>query len=80
MLHVARVRAGGALPWWRRVGGRAAVQPEDLGDGTSCCLLAVVADSGKLAWRHCFDLDQACASGIARHTATTIVYVLLALQ
>lgn len=50
---------------------------EDVGEGTSCCLFAVSVESGSVAWRHCFDMDRACASGVSRRTATWIVYALL---
>lgn len=50
------------------------------GPGTQCCMFAVSLATGKLEWQHCYDMDRACAAGIGRHTATTIVYGLLALQ
>lgn len=53
---------------------------DEMLQGTACCIYALSVATGAVEWRHCFDLDRACGAGLARDTATTIVYALLVLQ
>ncbi|GFH22396.1 hypothetical protein HaLaN_19856 [Haematococcus lacustris] len=67
-------------PQGTRLGDGEAGGDEGDAGGAVCCLYAVQLANGKLRWRQCFDLDRACDAGLARDTATSLVYVLLALQ